>query len=108
MPRINPIPQPKTPLVSVIVPKKNSAQFLGYCLQSIKDQTYQNIEIIVVDNHSTDETGQIAKLFTKHFFTQGPERSAQVNFGVTKAHGQYIYKVDSDFTLDSKVIEQCV
>jgi glycosyltransferase involved in cell wall biosynthesis len=42
------------PLVSVIVPTKNSSQFLEACLQSIKEQTYPHIELIVVDNNSTD------------------------------------------------------
>ena len=98
----------KQPLVSVIVPTKNSSATLEVCLQSVADQTYKNIEIIVVDNFSTDKTPEIAKKYTKKFFSQGPERSAQVNFGVTKATGEYIYKVDSDFVLDPKVVEECV
>lgn len=96
------------PLVSVIIPTKNSAKFLERCLASIKNQTYQNIEIIVVDNNSTDQTKDIAKKFTNKVFNFGPERSAQVNFGVTKSKGEYVYKVDSDFVLDTRVIEQCV
>ena len=98
----------KQPLVSVIVPTKNSSATLELCLQSIADQTYKNFEIIVVDNFSTDETPAIAKRFTKKFFQKGPERSAQVNFGVTKASGEYVYKVDSDFVLEPKVLEECV
>src|SRR5258706_2134155 len=96
------------PLVSVIVPTKDSAEFLGACLASITSQTYKPIELIVVDNHSTDDTQKIAKQFTPRVFTHGPERSAQVNFGVTKAKGDYVYKVDSDFVLDAHVIEQAV
>ena len=95
-------------IVSIIVPTKNSAQHLAACLQSIHDQTYQNIELIVVDNNSTDDTKKIAQRFTKNVFNHGPERSAQVNFGVTKARGRYVYKVDSDFVLDPWVVEQCV
>jgi glycosyltransferase involved in cell wall biosynthesis len=96
------------PLVSVIVPTKNSTQFLERCLQSIQDQTYKNLEIIVVDNFSTDSTQDLARKFTNQVFEQGPERSAQVNFGVSKADGQYVYKVDSDFVLDPEVVQQCV
>jgi glycosyltransferase involved in cell wall biosynthesis len=96
------------PLVSVIVPTKNSSKFFGLCLDSVKKQSYKNIEIIVVDNNSTDETKAIAKKFTEKVFNQGPERSAQVNFGVEQAVGEYVYKIDSDFVLDSEVVKQCV
>lgn len=96
------------PLVSVIVPTRNSAEFLEACLQSIRAQTYNHIQIIVVDNNSTDATPNIAKKYADQFYTRGPERSAQVNYGVTKAKGQYVYKVDSDFTLDPTVIAECV
>jgi len=96
------------PLVSVIVPTRNSARFLGRCLASIRAQTYRQIELIVVDNHSTDETRSIAADFTEHVFLGGPERSAQVNQGVAAATGQYVYRVDSDFELDSRVVQQCV
>lgn len=95
------------PLVSIIVPTKNSAQFLEACLASIQNQTYKNIELIVVDNFSTDDTIEIAKKFTEKVYSKGPERSAQVNYGVTKASGVYVYKVDSDFVLDLEVVEQC-
>jgi glycosyltransferase involved in cell wall biosynthesis len=99
----------KQPLVSIIVPTLNSAKTIAGCLQSIRDQTYPGIELIVVDHvDSTDETRKIAKRYTSHVFSWGPERSAQVNYGVTQAHGTYVYKVDSDFVLDSRVVEQCV
>jgi glycosyltransferase involved in cell wall biosynthesis len=96
------------PLVSVIVPTKNSSRTLEACLKSIIDQSYKNIELIVVDNNSTDDTKEIAKKYTDKVFNYGPERSAQVNYGVTRADGEYVYKVDSDFVLDDKVVEQCV
>ncbi|MDO8573024.1 MAG: glycosyltransferase family 2 protein [bacterium] len=98
----------KDSLVSVIIPTKNSSQFLEACLSSIKNQTYKNIEIIVVDNNSTDNTKAIAKKYTDKVYNQGPERSAQVNYGVSQATGEYVYKVDSDFVLDPQVVEQCV
>ena len=95
-------------LVSVIIPTKNSANTLRDCLQSIKKQTYQNIEIIVVDNFSSDVTQSIAREYTSKVFEIGPERSAQVNYGVNKANGTYVYKVDSDFVLEPTVIEECI
>jgi len=95
-------------LVSIIVPTKNSSRFLGKCLESIKDQTYKNLEIIVVDNNSTDETKEIARRYTDKIYNFGPERSAQVNYGVSQAVGELVYKVDSDFILDEKVVEECI
>jgi glycosyltransferase involved in cell wall biosynthesis len=57
-------------LVSIIIPTKNSARTIQACLESCKDQTYQNIEIIVVDNFSTDGTFEIAKKYTDNVFQQ--------------------------------------
>ena len=96
------------PLVSVIVPTKNSAQNLKNCLLSLKNQTYSNIEIIVIDNHSTDDTVKIAKQFTNLVFVYGPERAAQVNYGVKQAKGKYVYYTGSDITRDTDLISQAV
>ena len=98
----------ENPLVSVIVPTKNSASTLKKCLDSVTAQTYDNIEIIVVDNYSNDTTIEIAKQFTDKIFTIGPERSTQVNYGAKQASGKYLYRVDSDFYLDSDIIKEAV
>lgn len=96
------------PLVSIIVPTRNSAKFFELCLDSVKTQTYPDIELIVVDNNSTDGTKDIARKHTDKVFNRGPERSAQVNFGATRSMGEFVYKIDSDFVLDSEVVQQCV
>lgn len=95
-------------LVSIIIPTKNSANFLAKCLDSLKKQTYNKIEIIVVDNNSSDKTKDIARKYTKKVYNHGPERSAQVNYGVAQAKGKFIYKIDSDFVLDKDVVKECV
>ncbi len=95
-------------LVTVIVPTKNSQRTLEACLESIQKQTYPHIELVVVDNLSTDETVRIAKKYTEHVYTHGPERSAQRNFGAQKSSGQYLCFVDSDMVLRSSIIEECV
>jgi glycosyltransferase involved in cell wall biosynthesis len=102
------IKQMRRATVSIIVPTFNSSKFLSRCLESIEEQIYKNIELIVVDNNSTDNTKEIARQYTKNVYNRGPERSAQVNFGVKKAIGEYVYKVDSDFELDPLVVKQCV
>ncbi len=94
-------------LVSVIIPTRNSAAYLERCLVSIKEQTYPQIEIIVVDNHSTDNTPEIAARFGK-VITAGPERSAQCNQGALQARGDYLYRVDGDFILDPDIVAACV
>ena len=104
-----------SPLVSIIIPTKNSAEFLEECLESIKKQSYKDIEIIVVDNYSTDQTKEIVEEFKKRFtplnvqlFNQGPERSAQRNFGVRQAKGKFVLIIDSDMKLSENVIKSCV
>lgn len=95
-------------LVSIVIPTKNSEEFLEDCLKSIKKQTYKNIEIIVVDNNSTDKTKKIAQRYTKSVFNKSPERSAQRNFGASKSKGDYLFFIDSDMELSEKVVEDCV
>ena len=96
------------PLVSVVVPTRNSEQFITACLQAITEQEYPNIELIVVDRDSTDKTKRIAKDYTSHVYNYGPERSAQRNFGVDKASGTFIAIIDSDMELTPTVIAECV
>jgi glycosyltransferase involved in cell wall biosynthesis len=98
----------KQPLVSVIVTTKNNHETLGACLHSIISQRYSNLELIVVDNNSTDDTVAIARRYTKAVYTYGPERSAQRNFGVQKAQGEYVMIIDSDMELGVDVVRECV
>jgi glycosyltransferase involved in cell wall biosynthesis len=98
----------KQPLVSVIVPTKNSAEFLEACLKSIKQQTYKNIELIVVDNFSIDDTPKIAKKYADKFYSKGPERSAQRNYGAAKSKGSYVVIIDSDMQMTKNVIKSCI
>jgi glycosyltransferase involved in cell wall biosynthesis len=96
------------PLVSAIVPTRNAADSLRPCLESLTHQSYPYLEILVVDNHSTDATLDIARALTPLVYTRGPERSAQRNAGARAAHGSYLVFLDSDMVLDPTVIERCV
>lgn len=96
-----------SPLVSVIVTTKNNASTIEACLKSIAAQTYSNIEIIVVDNNSTDRTTDIAKMYTDHVYSKGPERSAQRNYAVTKSSGDYVLIIDSDMDVNPAVVSEC-
>ncbi|MBU0683907.1 MAG: glycosyltransferase [Candidatus Omnitrophica bacterium] len=94
--------------VSVIVPTKNSERTLAACLLSIRNQTHQPVEIVVVDRASGDNTVSIAKQFADIIATKEPERSAQRNEGVRLAHGEFIAIIDSDMYLTPEVIAACV
>lgn len=96
------------PLISIIITTRNSSRTIESLLKSIKRQTYRNIEIIIVDNFSIDETLEIAKKYTKQVFQKGPERSTQRNIGVKKCHGKYVLILDSDMVLGNKIIKECV
>jgi len=94
------------PKVSIIIPTKNEEENIARCLKSLQSQDYSPIEVIVVDNHSSDKTRKIAKTYTDKVFTKGPERSAQRNFGARKATGEILFFIDADMTLDQKVVSQ--
>lgn len=98
----------KSPLVSIVIPTKNAEKYFERCLDSIKGQSYKNIEIIVVDNYSNDKTRELAKKHTNNIFLKGPERTAQTNFGAEKARGKYVYRVDPDFILERDVVKEAV
>jgi len=95
-------------LVSVIIPTRNSSRTLETCLESIKNQTYKNIELIVVDNNSTDDTKKIAEKYSDKVFDYGPERSAQRNFGAKQAKGEYLLIHDSDIYFHPDSVKECV
>jgi glycosyltransferase involved in cell wall biosynthesis len=100
----------RKPLVSVIVPTKNSEKFLEKCLKSIKNQTYQNIEIIIVDGGSTDNTKKIAEnyhsiIINNHLVFAEPG----VYLGMKKAHGELIMILAVDnFFEDNHAIEKII
>jgi glycosyltransferase involved in cell wall biosynthesis len=104
------------PLVSVVVPTLNSEKLIRNCLESVKRQTYPNIELIVVDGFSKDKTQDIAREYTPHVFGFGPDQSKervfggpyQRNYGASKATGQYVYWIDSDMELPPTIIASCV
>lgn len=96
------------PLVSVIITTRNSSTTLNKLLGSIQKQIYKKIEIILVDNNSSDNTKELARKFTKRVFQMGPERSTQRNFGVTKSLGKYLLILDSDMILTKNIVKECV
>ena len=98
----------KNPLVSIVIPTLNSESTLEKCLLSIKNQTYQNYEIIIVDGGSEDETIKIAKKYAKFVDFNIPSITKQTNMGISNSNGKYIYRIDSDVILPPMIIEESV
>jgi len=96
--------------VSVVVTTRNEERHIAACLESVRRQkTFprEHIEIIVVDNHSTDGTVGIARRMADAVYSHGPERSSQRNFGVEKSRGKYALVLDADMTLSDGVVREC-
>lgn len=97
-----------SPLVSVVVPTKNVQRTLDRCLRSIRSQTYPRLELVVVDNFSSDHTFQLAEQLADIAVQAGPERSAQRNLGIELASGDYILWIDADMVLTPHVVADAV
>jgi glycosyltransferase involved in cell wall biosynthesis len=95
--------------VSVVITTKNEEKNIENCLKSIQLQTWNNIEIIVVDNNSADKTKEISRRYTELVFDKGPERSAQRNHGLMDiATGVYGMFIDADMILTPNLVKTCV
>lgn len=95
-------------LVSVIVPTKDVVRTIRRCLFSVRAQDYGNIEIILVDNGSTDGTFEIAKELADVAVCGGPERSAQRNQAIALSSGEYVLWIDADMVLAPDVVSSAV
>jgi glycosyltransferase involved in cell wall biosynthesis len=96
------------PLVSVIIPTKNNEKTLTKCLLSIKQQNYPNIEIIVIDAFSSDQTKNLAERLGAQVMQLQSERTKAKNYGVGLARGDYVFFVDSDMILEPNVVRECL
>jgi glycosyltransferase involved in cell wall biosynthesis len=103
----------QNPFITVVIPTYNHAAFLSNCLQSVLGQTYTNLEVIVIDNHSTDDTEKIVASFADKRITylkihNNGVIAASRNAGIIKARGKWIAFLDSDdwWTVDK--LERCL
>jgi glycosyltransferase involved in cell wall biosynthesis len=98
------------PLVSILIPAYNAEEWIAFTLQSAVSQTWQNKEIIVVDDGSTDRTAEIARRFasSKLIVTSTPNRGlcSAVNNAYKLCQGDYIQELDADDVLAPDKIEQ--
>ena len=100
-------------LVSVIVPAYNVEKYIAKCLDSILSQTYTNLEVILIDDGSTDSTGSICDNYARkdervkviHQENQG--QAVGRNVGLREAKGEWIQFVDSDDWIEPDTLETC-
>lgn len=101
----------RDPLVSVVVPVYNVEKYLRRCLDSIIGQTYQNLEIIIVDDGSTDGSSEVAQEYARKdrrvrvIRQENKGLSSARNSGIKQATGRYVTLIDSDDWVDVKYIE---
>jgi len=93
-------------MISIIVSTKNEEKNLENLLKSVIRQKFQNYEIIVVDNNSSDNTKKIATSYNSKVYNKGPERSAQRNFGVSVSKGAYVLILDADMILEEGILQE--
>lgn len=90
--------------VTVVVPTRNNIRTIEACLRSVAEQTHPEVELIVVDNHSSDGTPRLAARYADRVITAGPERSAQRNTGIEAATSRWVLWLDSDMVLPPRTI----
>ncbi len=100
------------PKVSIIVPFYNSSCYLKQCLNSIKNQTWADFEVICIDDGSNDNSGEICSDFVRtdsrfHMYRQPNSGvSAARNYGLKEAQGEYVCFVDSDDIVAPRYLER--
>ena len=99
-------------LISIIVPVYNVEQYLDRCVKSLLQQTYKNLEIILVDDGSPDRCGQMCDNYAKLdsrvlvIHKENGGLSDARNAGLSHAHGEYIAFVDSDDYIEADMISE--
>ena len=97
------------PLISVIVPVYNTMEYLPRCVDSLRGQTYENLEILLVDDGSTDESGALCDRYAAEdsrirvFHKENGGSSSARNLGMAQARGAYFGFVDSDDYVDKEM-----
>lgn len=102
------------PLVSIIVPVYNVGELVLKCLNSLISQSYEQIEIVVVDDGSTDGSGELCDDFAKKdkrikvFHKKNGGLSSARNYGIKKTSGEYVCLVDSDDYVKKSFVKKMV
>jgi len=104
----------QNPLVSILIPFKNTASFLDECINSILNQTYKNWELIIIDDHSSDNSYSIVNSYAKNddritlFKNSGSGIIDALKLAFSRSSGHLITRMDSDDIMRSEKIETLV
>lgn len=99
------------PLVSIVIPTYNYGRFISDAIESALGQSHENIEVLVVDDGSTDDTATIVQQYgarLSYFPLTHQGVSSVRNYGILKANGKYIVCLDSDDKLDENYVEKAL
>lgn len=102
----------KSELISIVIPVYNLEGYIAKCIDSIVNQSYKNIEIIIIDDGSTDKSPEIIKIYEnkdrriQYYFQDNKGPGSARNIGIKKAQGSWITFVDGDDTVSPKFIEK--
>ncbi len=101
---------PYRPIVSVVVPTRNSERTIVRCLEGILDQSYRPVECTVIDGGSTDRTIELARSAGRDVKVIGTDlrRTSARRLGASESHGKYVLFLDSDQIPSRRLIEDCV
>lgn len=104
----------KGDLVSVVIPAYNTERYIESMIKALKAQTYQNLQIIFVDDGSCDSTAEIIKTYQRedhrveYYYQRNRGGSIARNNGLEKVKGKKVFFFDSDDTFENDLIESCV
>ncbi|MGN0151051.1 MAG: glycosyltransferase family 2 protein [Wujia sp.] len=99
-------------IISVIIPAYNCEGYIGDAIDSVLNQTFKNYEVIIIDDGSSDSTGELLDRYAKEYncirvlhIPNGGVSNAR-NIGINEAVGKWIYFMDSDDTISNKMLEE--
>ena len=103
----------KQPLVTIVIPCYNYAEYVGEAIESVINQTYSNIELIVINDGSTDNSDNvIKKLQKKYNFKYINQHNQGIiavrNQAINVAKGEYLVQLDADDYIDKTYIKKCL
>lgn len=104
----------KNSLVSIIITTKNGARYINKAIESVLNQTYKNIEVIIIDGGSTDNTKEVIRPYfidprVQYIYREDRHRAEGLNNGIKESRGKYIAILDDDdFWCDQRKLEQQV